>query len=119
MEKYFQEGDYTKIPPDDIERLKYYGIFYRKATPGYFMIRIRVPGGVLNYRQALKLAELAKKYAKNLIEITSRQQIQIRWVELKNIKTILEELNKFRYYMNHRQRGETFFHFVHRVGTKK
>ena len=94
MEKYFQEGDYTKIPPDDIERLKYYGIFYRKATPGYFMIRIRVPGGVLNYRQALKLAELAKKYAKNLIEITSRQQIQIRWVELKNIKTILEELNK-------------------------
>ena len=94
MERYFEEGDYKKIPPDDIERLKWYGIFYRKATPGYFMIRIRIPGGVLNYKQAKKIAELAKKYGRNNIEITSRQQIQIRWVELKNIKTILEELKK-------------------------
>ena len=94
MERYFEEGDYKKIPPDDIERLKWYGIFYRKATPGYFMIRIRVPGGVLSYRQAKRVAELAKKYARNLVEITSRQQLQIRWVELKNIKTILEGLDE-------------------------
>ncbi len=93
MEKYFEEGDYRKIPPDDIERLKYYGIFYRKVTPGYFMVRIRVPGGVLNYQQARKLAELSQKYADNLIEITSRQQIQMRWIELKNLKVILQELS--------------------------
>jgi len=94
MERYFEEGDYKKIPPDDLERLKWYGIFYRKATPGFFMLRIRIPGGVINYWQAKKIAELSKKYARNLVEITSRQQIQIRWVELKNIKTILEELKK-------------------------
>jgi len=93
LEKYFADGDYREITPEDIERLKWYGIFYRKATPGLFMLRIRVPAGVLNYKQALKLAELSQKYARGVIEITSRQQVQIRYIELKHLKEILEELN--------------------------
>ena len=94
MEQYFEEGDYTKIPPDDLERLKWYGIFYRKAVPGTFMIRIRIPGGHLTARQAKRVAELAQKYAKGTVEITSRQQFQIRHVQLKDIKAILEGLNE-------------------------
>ena len=93
LEKYIAEGDYREITPDDIERLKWYGIFYRRATPGLFMLRIRVTAGVLNYRQALKLAEISRKYAKGVIEITSRQQVQIRHIELKHIGQILKELN--------------------------
>ncbi len=92
MERYFEEGDHTKIPPDDLERLKWYGIFYRKATPGTFMIRIRVPGGHLTAEQAKRVATLALRYAKGLVEITSRQQFQIRYVQLKDIKPILEGL---------------------------
>ena len=94
MEKYFEEGDWQKIPEDDRDvRLKWYGIFYRKATPGYFMIRIRVPNGRLSYEQAKVVAHLAEKFARGQVEITSRQQLQIRWVELKNIPEILEALN--------------------------
>lgn len=78
LEKYLEVGDYREITSEDIERLKWYGIFYRKATPGLFMLRIRIPAGVLNYKQALKLAELSQKYARGVIEITSRQQVQIR-----------------------------------------
>ena len=31
----------------DLERLKWYGLFHRKATPGFFMLRMRIPNGVL------------------------------------------------------------------------
>jgi len=94
MEKYFEEGDWQKIPEDDRDvRFKWYGIFYRKATPGYFMLRIRVPNGRLTYEQAKVVSHLAEKFARGQIEITSRQQLQIRWVELKNIPEILEALN--------------------------
>ncbi len=92
MELYLEDGDYTKIPPDDLERLKWYGIFYRKTTPGTFMLRIRVPGGVLSSRQAKRVAELARHYGRGLVEITSRQQFQIRYVKLSDIKKVLEGL---------------------------
>jgi len=94
MERYFAQGDWEKIPEEDRDvRLKWFGIFYRKATPGYFMIRIRVPGGRLTYEQAKVVAHLAQKFGRGQVEITSRQQLQIRWVELKNIPEILEALS--------------------------
>ncbi len=94
MERYFEEGDWEKIPEDDRDvRLKWYGIFYRKATPGYFMIRIRVPNGRLTYEQAKVVAHISEKFCRGEVEITSRQQLQVRWVELKNIPEILNALN--------------------------
>ncbi len=94
MRRYFEDGNWENIPEDDRDvRLKWYGIFYRKATPGYFMIRIRVPNGRLTYEQAKVIAHLSEKFCRGEVEITSRQQIQIRWIELKNIPEILEALN--------------------------
>ena len=94
MKRYFEDGNWENIPEDDRDvRLKWYGIFYRKATPGYFMIRIRVPNGRLTYEQAKVIAHLSEKFCRGEVEITSRQQIQIRWIELKNIPEILEALN--------------------------
>ncbi len=94
MKKYFEDGNWENIPEDDRDvRLKWYGIFYRKATPGYFMIRIRVPNGRLTYEQAEMVARLSEKYCRGEVEITSRQQLQIRWIELKNIPEIINALN--------------------------
>ncbi|MDQ7037899.1 MAG: FAD-dependent oxidoreductase [Aquificota bacterium] len=95
MERYFEKGSWEDIPEEDRDvRLKWYGIFYRKATPGYFMIRIRVPGGRLTYEQAKVIAHLSEKFCRGEVEITSRQQIQVRWVELKNIPYILNALER-------------------------
>ena len=94
MERYFEEGDWEKIPEDDRDvRLKWYGIFYRKATPGYFMVRIRVPNGRLTYEQARVVSHLSEKFCRGEVEITSRQQLQIRWIELSNLTEILNALN--------------------------
>ncbi len=93
MYEYFEKGDWEAIPEDDRDvRLKWYGIFYRKATPGYFMIRIRVPNGRLTYEQAKVVSHLADKFGRGGVEITSRQQLQIRWIKLENIPEILEAL---------------------------
>jgi len=93
MEEYFERGDWRGIPEEDRDfRLKWYGIFYRKATPGYFMVRIRVPNGRLTYEQAKVISLLARKFGRGEVEITSRQQIQIRWLELKVLPEVLAAL---------------------------
>ncbi len=93
MERYFEDGNWENVPEDDRDvRFKWFGIFYRKATPGYWMIRIRVPNGKLTYEQAKVVAHISEKFCRGEVEITSRQQLQVRWVELKNIPEILEAL---------------------------
>src|SRR6266851_7930809 len=34
------------IEEGDLDRLKWWGVFIRKQTPGYFMMRLRIPNGV-------------------------------------------------------------------------
>ncbi|AAC06543.1 FAD-dependent oxidoreductase [Aquifex aeolicus] len=95
LEKYFSEGELENIPEEDRDvRLKWYGIFYRKATPGYFMVRIRVPNGRLSYEQAKVVSHISEKFCRGEVEITSRQQLQIRWIKLKDLPEILEALNR-------------------------
>ena len=38
--RYARDG-FEAIPPDDLERMKWYGLFHRKQTPGFFMMRLR------------------------------------------------------------------------------
>ena len=51
IERFAREG-WESIPEADRDvRLKWVGIFYRKQTPGYFMIRVRIPNGISNADQ--------------------------------------------------------------------
>jgi ferredoxin-nitrite reductase len=70
--------------------LKCFGLFLKKD--GKFMLRIRIPAGQLTSEQALKLGELSKTYGEDYIDITTRQQLEFRFLELKNLSTILKEL---------------------------
>ncbi|MCS7308222.1 MAG: FAD-dependent oxidoreductase, partial [Aquificaceae bacterium] len=91
--EFAEEGDHQKVPEEDKDiGLKWYGIFYRKATPGYFMIRVRITHGRLTSEQAMVLAHLAKRFGRNHIDITSRQQIQLRWIELREIPKIISAI---------------------------
>ena len=44
IEKYAKEG-WESITEEDVQRLKWYGLFLRNPTPGFFMLRVRIPGG--------------------------------------------------------------------------
>jgi nitrite reductase (NADH) large subunit len=93
LKKLEEWKDWQEIPEDDRDiGLKWYGIFYRKATPGYFMVRIRITHGRLTSEQAKVIAHLSKKFGKNDVDLTSRQQVQLRWIELKNLPEVLMAL---------------------------
>ena len=88
-----QQG-WTQIDKDDLEhRLKWLGIFFRKITPGKFMLRLRVPHGILTATQMRVLAQILDDCgADGIGDITTRQNIQLRGIDFAKIPTILVAL---------------------------
>ena len=57
----------------------------------YFMVRIRIPNGILLSHQVRAIADVAAKYARGLIDITVRQNIQLHWVRIEDLPDLLEQ----------------------------
>lgn len=81
------------IPADDIERLKWYGIFHRRTTPGFFMMRLRIPNGIATSEQIAAIAEIAERCGRGVVDITTRQSLQLRWLQLHDIPWVLQRLS--------------------------
>jgi sulfite reductase (ferredoxin) len=62
-----------------------------KALP-YFMVRIRIPNGVLSSQQLRTIASVTERYARGTADITVRQNIQLHWVTIESLPNLLEEL---------------------------
>ncbi len=91
--EYYAKNGFSSIPQHDLDYfLKCFGVFYRPATPERFMIRVRIPGGKLSYQQALKLGEVAQKYGNDYIDLTTRMQVELRYITVENLPTVLKEL---------------------------
>jgi ferredoxin-nitrite reductase len=82
------------IEEGDLERLKWWGIFFRKHTPGHFMMRIRIPNGITSAAQLRTIGRIAKRVGRGIADITTRQQIQLRWIRINDVPPILEELRE-------------------------
>lgn len=90
---HYAANGYESISDEDKKfTLKSFGIFDRPATPGLFMLRVRIPSGRLSVKQALVLSQVAKKYAKNYIDITTRAQVELRYLKIEDMPQILKEL---------------------------
>ena len=61
------------------------------AVP-FLMVRIRIPNGLLLSHQVRAIADVAAKYARGLIDITVRQNIQLHWVRIEDLPDLLERL---------------------------
>jgi len=95
ISKYAQEG-YDSIPDEDKKYfLKCFGIFDKdKLTPKQFMMRIRITGGYLNAIQAKKIGEISKEFGQDYIDITTRAQIELRFLNIEDIPIILNGLEE-------------------------
>jgi sulfite reductase (ferredoxin) len=62
-----------------------------KATP-FFMVRIRIPNGLLRSDQVRVIARLAEKYARGVADITVRQNVQLHWVTIESLPDVLQSL---------------------------
>lgn len=79
------------LTEDDYYRLKTYGVCSQKH-PGYFMVRLRIPGGRLTDRQLMGVAELAETHGRGWAHLTTRQNIELHWVRLEEIPSIWKHL---------------------------
>ncbi|SNZ08561.1 ferredoxin-nitrite reductase [Persephonella hydrogeniphila] len=92
LEEYARKG-FSSIPEHDLNYFfKCFGVFYRPATPERFMIRVRIPGGRLTYEQAIKIGEVAQKYGNDYIDLTTRMQVELRYIRIEDLPVVLREL---------------------------
>ena len=62
-----------------------------KATE-FFMMRIGLPNGILTSAQLRVIGDLTKKYARNLADITTRQNIQLHWLTIESLPEVVDAL---------------------------
>jgi len=62
-----------------------------KSTP-FFMVRIRVPNGLLTSTQVRTVADLTERHARGVVDITVRQNFQLHWVTIESLPDVLETL---------------------------
>jgi ferredoxin-nitrite reductase len=92
--RYASDG-WESIPDDDLNtRLKWWGVFYRKQTPGHFMMRIRIPNGIATAAQLRAIGEIADTYGRRTVDLTTRQQLQLRWIRIEAVPDIVERLRE-------------------------
>jgi ferredoxin-nitrite reductase len=82
------------IEEGDLERLKWWGIFLRRHTPGHFMMRIRIPNGITNALQLRAIGGIVDRWGRGFADITTRQQIQLRWIRIDDVPAILDRLRE-------------------------
>jgi ferredoxin-nitrite reductase len=76
-------------------RLKWLGIFFRPVTPGRFMVRLRLPNGVIRAEQLAVLAEAIDRCGEHgSADLTTRQNIQLRGLLLEDMAPLLAELER-------------------------
>jgi len=80
---------YEDIEEEDIVRLYWYGLAHDKPKMGTFMVRVKVSGGLVTADQLRQLATISKKYGRDEAELTTRQGIQLHWVELAKLPETL------------------------------
>jgi ferredoxin-nitrite reductase len=80
------------LTPAEKELLKWVGVFFRKPTPGKFMMRIRMPSGFVRSGQLRTVAELSRRLGNSVLDITTRQQIELRGFTLDTVPEIWEKL---------------------------
>src|SRR5579883_2432103 len=90
------------IEEDDTQLLKFHGSYQqddrdlrpergkRKLEKAFsFMVRVRIPGGVLTPAQWLALDAIARDYGNGTLRLTSRQSVQLHGVLKSNLRTVI------------------------------
>ena len=80
------------LTPAEKELLKWVGVFFRRPTPGKFMMRVRMPNGFATSAQLRVIGDLSRRLGNNVLDITTRQQVELRGFTLESVPEIWEKL---------------------------
>ncbi|HSL00160.1 MAG TPA: ferredoxin--nitrite reductase [Rubrobacteraceae bacterium] len=90
--------------PGEVERLKWVGIYPQRGGGDAFMMRVKVPGGVLTPEQAKVVGSIARDFANgpipnphfgnNFLDLTTRQDVQMHWLKMGDVPEIWRRLEE-------------------------
>lgn len=98
IHRYAASGE--SVDPEDIDRFKWYGLYTQnQLLQGeeddtlYFMLRIKMESGELSLAQIEAVGRIAKQYARDTADFTTRQDIQFHWIQVKDLPDIFARLS--------------------------
>ena len=93
--RWAQEGTpHHRIDETDLQRMKWYGLFWRKHDRDRYMIRVRVPGCEMTADQARALAFIAYEAGHEIVDVTTRGNIQIQGLPIQKIPGVMTTLER-------------------------
>jgi sulfite reductase (ferredoxin) len=106
VRQFAREGRGSVLPEWASFYFKWWGVYTQGdgvgATGGkggeglasdYFMMRIGIPNGILTAHQTRVIGGLTRKYARNLADITVRQNIQLHWLTIESLPEVVDALD--------------------------
>ncbi|HEU5169106.1 MAG TPA: hypothetical protein VFU46_01140 [Gemmatimonadales bacterium] len=85
---------YEAVPEEDIVRMQWYGLYHDKPKTGFFMMRIKIAGGVLTAAQLRTIGRLSADYGRGYTELTTRQNVQLHWLRLADLPPVFDVLGR-------------------------
>ncbi|MET0325830.1 MAG: nitrite/sulfite reductase [Ilumatobacteraceae bacterium] len=87
------EGD-GWLSPEERYALKTYGIC-TQLQDHVFMVRIRIPGGVMPTGHARGAARLAAQFGEDWLHLTTRQNLELHWVQDRSVPALLDQIEEY------------------------
>jgi sulfite reductase (ferredoxin) len=82
-----------KISDDDFRRFRLqHGAYGSRLRMDYSMVRIKVPGGEITPAQLEKIASLSEAFSIGSAHVSTRQNIQLHWVQLEDVSEVMRGL---------------------------
>src|SRR3954454_18830 len=83
---------YEQMPEEDIVRLQWWGLYHDKPKIGTFMLRVKIPSGILTPAKLRAIGEVSNRYGRGDAELTTRQCIQLHWLQLSELPGVFADL---------------------------
>ncbi len=80
------------MPEEEIVRLQWWGLYHDKPKVGTFMLRVKIPSGILAPAALRAIGEVSNRYGRGDAELTTRQCIQLHWLELSALPDVFADL---------------------------
>ena len=94
IESTYAVKGFSSIWPSDLRnRFRWHGLYtQRPEVDGYFMLRIRIPGGMLTAEQTRAIGSIARRFGRDVADVTDRQNVQLHWIRIEDVPQIWSEL---------------------------
>ena len=113
IETYSKDLAAMEEVPGEVERLKWVGIYPQRGGGGgggddgdgdAFMMRVKIPGGILTPEQSRVIGKIAANFANgpipnphfgnNFLDLTTRQDVQMHWIKMGDVPEIWRTLEE-------------------------